>query len=66
MARNIELDHNPIYPCKPNQAEIWFNGLAKGMLKSAVWHSKQQLIGQPLGYIEVFNNRKTNPFKWIG
>ncbi|MBL0126254.1 MAG: IS3 family transposase [Flavobacteriales bacterium] len=44
--------------------EIWFNMLAKDVLKNGVWKSTKQLVDQIMEYIRTYNEQRAAPFKW--
>jgi hypothetical protein len=46
-----------------NQMEIWSNIFARDVLKDGVWRSKQQLVGQFMEYIKIYNVLWAKPFK---
>jgi len=43
--------------------EIWSNIFARDVLKDGVWRSKQQLVGQFMEYIKIYNVLWAKPFK---
>lgn len=62
--RKIKLHFTPTYASWLNQIEIWFNILAKDVLKGGVWKSVEQLIKQMLEYIDTYNKTRAKPFAW--
>ena len=62
--RRMTLHYTPTYSSWLNQVEIWFNIFTRDVLRDAVWHSKQALIGQIMEYIRQYNELWAKPFKW--
>lgn len=62
--RKIKLHFTPTYSSWLNQTEIWFNMLAKDVLKGGVWKSTEQLSAQLLEYIDTYNKTRAKPFAW--
>jgi putative transposase len=62
--KRLTLHFTPTYSSWLNQIEIWFNILAKDVLKGAVWHSKKQLVDQLMEYIKTYNTDRAHPFRW--
>jgi transposase len=62
--RKIKLHFTPTYASWLNQTEIWFNMLAKDVLKGGVWKSTEQLSAQLLQYIQTYNKTRAKPFAW--
>ncbi len=62
--RKIKLHFTPTYSSWLNQTEIWFNMLAKDVLKGGVWKSTDQLSAQLMEYINTYNQTRAKPFAW--
>ncbi len=62
--QRMTIHFTPTYSSWLNQVEIWFNILSKDVLKGAVWHSKEQLAGQIIQYVETYNKERAKPFEW--
>jgi transposase len=62
--RKIKLHFTPTYSSWLNQVEIWFNMLARDVLKGGVWKSVEQLSAQMLEYIDTYNQTRAKPFAW--
>lgn len=62
--RRMTIHFTPTYSSWLNQIEIWFNILSKDVLKGAVWHSKEQLAGQIIQYVDTYNKERAKPFEW--
>jgi transposase len=62
--KRINLVYTPTYSSWLNQVEIWFNMLAKDVLKGGVWKSTKQLVDQLMLYIKTYNQERAQPFKW--
>jgi transposase len=62
--RKITMHFTPTYSSWLNQIEIWFNMLAKDVLKNGVWKSTKQLIDQIMEYIKTYNAHRAAPFQW--
>jgi hypothetical protein len=62
--RRMTLHFTPTYSSWLNQVEIWFNILARDVLKDGVWRSKQQFVSQIMEYINNYNQLWAKPFKW--
>lgn len=62
--KRVTMHFTPTYSSWLNQIEIWFNILSKDVLKGGVWHSKKQLVGQLLEYIDTYNKTRAKPFEW--
>lgn len=60
----MTLHFTPTYSSGLNRVKIWFNTLARDVLKDGVWRSKQQLVGQIMEYINNYNQLWAKPFKW--
>ena len=60
----IHMVFTPTYSSWLNQVEIWFNIMTKDVLKSAIWTSKEQLVGQIMEYIKTYNTTRAQPFTW--
>jgi putative transposase len=62
--RKITIHYTPTYSSWLNQVEIWFNMLAKDVLKNGVWKSTKQLVDQIMQYIKTYNEQRAAPFQW--
>jgi len=62
--QRMTIHFTPTYSSWLNQVEIWFNILSKDVLKGAVWHSKEQLAGQIIQYVDTYNKERAKPFEW--
>lgn len=62
--RKMQLHFTPTYASWLNQIEIWFNMLARDVLKGGIWHSKEQLTAQIMEYIKTYNQTRAKPFQW--
>ena len=62
--KRTTVHFTPTYPSWLNQIEIWFNILTKDVFKGAVWHSKEQLVGQLMEYVRTYNRTRAKPFDW--
>ena len=62
--RKITMHFTPTYSSWLNQIEIWFNMLAKDVLKNGVWKSTKQLVDQIMEYIRTYNDQRATPFQW--
>jgi len=62
--RKITMHFTPTYSSWLNQIEVWFNMLAKDVLKNGVWKSTKQLIDQIMEYIKTYNAHRAAPFQW--
>lgn len=62
--RKIKMHFTPTYASWLNQIEIWFNILAKDVLKGGIWQSTQQMANQILEYIKTYNQNRAKPFEW--
>ena len=62
--RKITMHFTPTYSSWLNQIEIWFNMLAKDVLKNGVWKSTKQLVDQIMEYIRTYNDQRAAPFQW--
>jgi putative transposase len=62
--RKIKLHFTPTYSSWLNQIEIWFNILAKDVIKGGIWKSSSQLADQIIEYIKTYNKTRAKPFEW--
>jgi len=62
--RRLTFHFTPTYASWLNQVEIWFNIFTKDVIKGGVWRSKQELVGQIMGYIKHYNENRAAPFRW--
>lgn len=62
--RKITMHFTPTYSSWLNQIEIWFNMLAKDVLKNGIWKSTKQLVDQIMEYIRTYNDQRAAPFEW--
>jgi transposase len=62
--RRLTLHFTPTYASWLNQIEIWFNILARDVVKGGVWHSKKELVDQITFYIRRYNRDRAHPFSW--
>lgn len=62
--RRLTLHFAPTYASWLNQIEIWFNILARDVVKGGVWKSKKELVDQIMFYIRRYNCDRAYPFTW--
>jgi putative transposase len=62
--RKIQLHYTPTYASWLNQIEIWFNILAKDVIKGGIWKSSKQMAEQIMEYIKTYNLTRAKPFEW--
>ncbi len=60
-------DDHPLYPdlflmAEPDRDMVQHP--IEGCTENAVWHSKEQLVGQLMEYVKTYNSTRAKPFKW--
>lgn len=61
--RKVKLHFTPTYSSGLSQVEIWFNILAKDVVKGGIWQSFEQLANQLMEYVKTYDQTRVKPFQ---